>query len=224
MSTDKYIPFKDNEKLAAKAFYELCELFFDRNYGQTNKSEIELLMFHFCIEDILKKGDVVSDYNLSKQLGITQRKVRNLRIKENLVYPRNIDWKKELKNQIEKADYDRNTNKITIDISDPNVLIEIQEFLQENGAYIEKQLNSRLLIIKPNFLFALLTEIEEEKEKIIKLIEENMDKNEFKGMDSKTKWQKSIKIFEDSNTLFRFLENTLKYTITFSSLFNLIKK
>lgn len=47
-----------------------------------------------------------------------------------------------------------------MDIEDPNLYIELQNILQdEHNAYVKKQLNSRLLVIKPNHLFYLLASL-----------------------------------------------------------------
>ena len=89
---DQYeILFQNYDK--ARAFDQLAALFYDRNFSTVSKSEIELLMFSFYLEATIAahknaKGvlDYVlaSDYEISKQLGITQEKVRNLKIKKQV--------------------------------------------------------------------------------------------------------------------------------------------
>lgn len=164
----KYVPYKDDYKKAADAFYDLCNMFFDKNFGFATKSEIEIFLFHHLLESLRNDNEKISDYHLSKQIGITQQRIRNLRIKENLMYPSAIDILTEFEKLIQKASYDTNTKKIIIDIEDPNLYIELQHVLQEeHNAYIDKQLNSRLLIIKPNYLFSLLATLSENEKEII---------------------------------------------------------
>ena len=76
----------------AEAFDEIAELYYDKNFGTASKSEIDVLMFSIYINRILEQSEsemnTYSDYILSKYLGITQSKVKNLKIKKELIYPR----------------------------------------------------------------------------------------------------------------------------------------
>lgn len=140
----------------------IASKFFNRNFGQASKSEIELLMFHLYMEHRLKNKKSTTDYSLSKELGITQQRIRNLRIKEQLVYPREIDWKEYLAKQLDNARYD--DPLIVIDIPDPNVLIEIKNHLEESGKYVRLERNSRLLSMRIEFFLDLAIEIDEQKD------------------------------------------------------------
>lgn len=125
MKMKKYIPYHNDEGKAANAFYDLCNMFFDKNYGLATKSEIELFLFHHFIESHRQENKHISDQCLSKQLGSTQQRVRNLRIKENLQFPLEININTEFEKLIKKASYDKSTEKITMDIEDPNLYIEL---------------------------------------------------------------------------------------------------
>ena len=74
-----------------KAFDTLAELFYDRNFATASKSEIDLLMFSFYLDATItaytNEQNVLdytqaSDYHIGQQLGITQEKVRNLKVKK----------------------------------------------------------------------------------------------------------------------------------------------
>ena len=106
-------------------------------------------------------GESITDYSIGRELGITQQRVRNLKIKEQLKYPRNIDWKEELGELLKKARYD--DPNIVIDVPDPNVLIEIKNYLEENGMYVNTQLNSRLLSMRIEFFVDLALETDDSK-------------------------------------------------------------
>ncbi|MGI6348296.1 MAG: hypothetical protein ACOXZ0_00035 [Eubacteriales bacterium] len=100
-------------------------MFLNKNYGLATKSEFELLLFHHFMESHRHENKQISDYYLSKQLGIIQQRVRNLRVKENLQFPLEINIHTEFEKLIKKASYDRSTEKITMDIEDPNLYIEL---------------------------------------------------------------------------------------------------
>ena len=143
----EYVKFDDDEKI--KMFDEISNHFYNKNFGQFSKSEIELMMFNFYIQkmikDSLKEDGTVdyskcSEYRISKDLGITQQKVRNLKVKNQLVNPVEFDWKKEIAALMPNARYEN--KKVYINIPDPNLFYEIQNFLENEGSYIEKQLNS----------------------------------------------------------------------------------
>ena len=79
-----------------------------------NKDEKNVLHYNNC-----------SDYIISKELGITQQTVRNLKIKKQLVYPTQFDWKESLAKLTEHARYEEATRTIIINIPDPNLFYDI---------------------------------------------------------------------------------------------------
>lgn len=169
---EKYNELFDDEKHKAHCFDELASLFFDKNFSATSKSDIELLMFHFLMERMISMHQTdgildyiaCSDYNLSKILGITETRVRNLKIKKELAYPVKYNWIHSFANILNNSKLTKSLgNKVLITIPDPNVLIEVRNFLEENGDVVEKHLNSKILEINIEhlFLFALMFEKEE---------------------------------------------------------------
>ena len=166
----EYVKFDDDEKI--KMFDEISNHFYNKNFGQFSKSEIELMMFNFYIQkmikDSLKEDGTIdygkcSDYRISKDLGITQQRVRNLKVKNQLVNPLEFDWKKEIAALMPNARYEN--KKVYINIPDSNLFYEIQNFLENEGSYIEKQLNSKLLVIRIEYFIDLLMTLEEEPNK-----------------------------------------------------------
>lgn len=199
------IGFSNDEKI--QMFDEIASHFFDRNFGSFSKSDFDLLMFHFYINKMNASQshadyNICSDYSISKELGITQQRVRNLKIKENLIYPRsNYDWKKEFAALVKNARFD--DNKIKISISDPNLYIEIENYLEERGNYIEKNLNSKLMTIRIEYFIdlCLLFEDEKSKKQVIKEI-----KKQCKNADA------DIKHFDDNNVGKSLIETTANVT------------
>jgi hypothetical protein len=189
----KYIEFTNKEKV--EMFDEIAKKFYNHNFGTFSKSEMELMMFNFYIKKIVSTNvesdntlnyNYSSDYYISKDLGITQQKVNNLKIKNQLVNPIEFDWKKSFLKLVGNARFDNKSGKVLINIPDPNLYIEIKHYLENHGGYIETQLNRNLLKIRVEYFIQLLVEIEPEKERniIIKEIKkyikkENKDENIF---------------------------------------------
>lgn len=189
----QYVEFSDEEKI--KNFDEIVSNFYNSNFGHMSKTDIELLMFHLYIEKMIlqyKEADNTidykkcSDYKISKDLGITQQKVRNLKVKSQLIYPIEFDWKKSLMPLIKNARFDKNKTKIILNIPDPNLYYEIKNYIEEQGAYVEIQLNSKILQIRIEYFIELMLLCEKEKtrKQIIKQLktdfkESNKDENTF---------------------------------------------
>lgn len=180
----KYVSFTEKEK--AILFDRISAYFYEANFGQASKSDIELMMFRFYIEKMIadnraEDGTIdytkCSDYKISKDLGITQQRVRNFKVKNQLICPIEYDWKTALAHLTENARYDKVTKKVTLNIPDPNLYLEIQNFIEENGAYVEKQLNSKVLQLRAEYYIDLILSLEDSmtRKEIIKEI-----KREFK--------------------------------------------
>lgn len=159
------------------AFEQLENLYYKKNFGQATKQEIDMLMFHLYMEKLRQSSGKISDYKISKELGITQSRVRNYRIKEQLLYPREIDWKDELSKSLSCARYD--PPYIVVDIPDPNVMIEIKNYLEEKGKYTVSQNNTRLLTLRVEFYLDLAVELdpESDKKKIYKSLVKKVKKD-----------------------------------------------
>lgn len=51
----------------------------------------------------------------------------------------------------ENTRYDQDTGKVILSIPNPNLALEIQNFIEDSGAYVEKQLNAKLLQIRAEY-------------------------------------------------------------------------
>ncbi len=133
----------DEEK--AKAFDRIAEQFYARNFGRMTKSDFEALLFDIYLEACLQKQKRFDDYTLSRELGITQSRVRNLKVRKELLYPHEgFDWKQSFVDCIKDARFDDVKRLVKLHISDVNVLIELRNYLEEHGWYDEYQLNPKL--------------------------------------------------------------------------------
>lgn len=232
----KFVNFTEEDKI--KMFDEIASHFYNANFGQMSKSDIELLMFHFYIEKMVSENssedgvidyNKCSDYKISHDLGITQQRVRNLKIKNQLVYPIEYDWKLALAKLTENARYDKVSKKIIMNIPDPNLYLEIQNFIEEKGAYVEKQLNSKILQIRVEYYIELalaLENVDNQKKFIKKLKQFFKDKgkndNEFDENNiGKSLIEMTVNITEIVANISNVIPNQ---SVVLTSLFKLINK
>lgn len=181
----------------AEYFDKIAELFYCGNFGATNKSEIELLMFSIFMEEMIKHNSYdgvldykkCSDFNMAKLLGIPQEKVRTLKIKKQARYPEEFDWRKSLESIKNSIVYDSDKKRIIIPVNDPNLYLAIKNVIEEHDGYIEIQRGANVLQMRPSHFFVLMywgIEDDEErkyiKKKVIaelnaKNIDDNLDES-----------------------------------------------
>ena len=187
MMDGKFMNWTNEEK--ARMFDEISKHYYNKNFGTFSKSDMDLLMFHFYLQKLVddnkdEKGQLnynqVSDYKISNKLGITQSRVKSLKIKKQLIYPIEYEWKTAFASLIPNARYDETKKLIILSVADPNLFIEIDNYIEENGGYIEYQLNGKLLQMRVEFFveLAILAEDESNKGKIIKKLKEQIKKSD----------------------------------------------
>lgn len=138
--------FTDFEKI--QLFDKISALYFERNFGSTSKSDLETLLFSEYIEHCIREKEPFDDYTLSKQLGITQSRVRALKERKELKYPHEgFDWRQAFAEAVQYAKYDSNDHYVKVIIEDINVLTEVRHFIENKGWYDECSLNRKLLRI-----------------------------------------------------------------------------
>lgn len=187
-------------KEKVELFDKIATQFYEANFGQLSKADMELMMFQIYYEKLVKQsrfedGTIdyckCSDYKISHELGITQQRVRNLKVRNQLRNPIEYKWQAALARLTDNARYDRRSGKVIINIPDPNLFLEIQNFIEEQGAFVEKQLNSKILQIRAEYYIALIISMEPEKSRkeIVKLL-----KKQFKisGKDEEAFDEKNI--------------------------------
>lgn len=185
--------FSTNEKVLA--FDELSKRFYNRNFGTMTKSDVETLFFHLYIEHLLDNNLPFDDYTMSKQLGITQSKVRGLKLRKELQYPRKgFDWRSAFVSYIEHADYDADSQTVRMNIPDINVLTELRYFMETNGWYDEYQLNPKLFRCKADFFAELCFKLSEEAISLDTSAEKKLAdiQKEIKADDTKSAIQKIL--------------------------------
>ncbi len=137
-----------SEKEKLKLADKVIDLYFNQNFGSTSKSDLETLLFSEYIEHCLNAGENFDDYTLSKQLGITQARIRTLKERKELRYPRvGFDWRESFAIEIRNAKYDENDHYVKVIVQDVNVMSELRHYIEEKGWYDECSLNRKLLRI-----------------------------------------------------------------------------
>ena len=142
----------------AQLFDKIAENYYNANFGYFSKSQIDLLMFSIYLDKLIDAKQNFDDYTISKQLGVVQSTVRQLKKKKQLIYPRKYNWYDAFLEYSEHAVFD-GTDRIIINIPDPNVHLELQHAIEEMGGFVEVQLNSKLLKIPPGYYIELLLKI-----------------------------------------------------------------
>lgn len=175
------IMFDDySEKRKAKLFDQISGKYFDKNFGTMTKSEFELLLFNMLLEYLRdNKPNELSDYRISKILGISQTRVRNLKQRAELVYPRKDFedvWKEYFKNYIQYARYDEKTGLVKVNIADITVITELRNFMEENKWYDEYQLNPKLFQCPVEIFLDLCQKIDGKEIQLTQKSIENIEK------------------------------------------------
>lgn len=138
--------FKPEEKIAV--FDEIANNYFHKNFGSMTKVDLETLLFSKYIDHCIGEKIPFDDYTLSKELGITQSRVRSLKERKELKYPYvDTKWKDVFAESVKSAKYDKQDHLVKIIIQDVNVMNEIRHFIEEKGWYDEISLNRKLLRI-----------------------------------------------------------------------------
>ena len=168
------VEFKPNEKI--QLFDKISALYFNRNFGTMSKADFETLLFSEYIEHCLNSDENIDDYVLSKQLGLTQSRIRSLKERKELKYPRkDFDWKKSLADEIKNAKYDENDRSIKVIIQDVNVMHEIRHYIENCGWYDECTQNKKLLKISLDCFIDIFIENDEIFSEETRKILENLD-------------------------------------------------
>ena len=100
-----------------------------------------------------------------------------------------------------------------ISIPDPNLYYEIQNFIEEQGAYIEKTLNSKHLVIRTAYFVDLILSVEPERNRneIVKMI-----KKDYKEQ------CKDDKPFDDKNIGKSLIEGAINVTTLLANISSIV--
>ena len=201
------------EKHAAVRLSEAA--MFSKQFGSFSKTDFEVLMFTIYLDSL--PNVQIYDYMISQQLGITESKVRNLRIKSQLLYPKKLYWEEVLASAIKVGSYNEKDNTITITIEDPSCHARIRYEIESSCGTASLNLNSKQLTIPIESLLSVAISQEKDKEKILsewnkmwlregkdkeRITRESLTKRIFKGIGSAVSFVGMSKdIFETTGSI-----------------------
>ena len=154
-----------------KFFEEMSVAFYNQNFGTKTKSEIELIMFKYyfeaakkyATEDGVLNENLISDYKIGCDLGISPVKVRNLRLKVELQSQDKYDWQEELIKVLSKSqnlDKSKDNEYIQITIRSKKLFYAVEDWIEDNGKTLDITLNAKQLKIPKKSFYNLLKEIQ----------------------------------------------------------------
>lgn len=157
--------FSTAEEKAA-AFDKIAERYYCMNFGTLSKTDLDVLMFSIFIEQIYNSDpsdfSSYSDYRLSKQLGITQTRVSNLKVRKELLYPyENFDWRSSFLRISDRAVLEN--GKVKLFIPDKNLYLEVKNAIENLGGFVEMQLTPTLLQVDLAYFLDLILAIDDTK-------------------------------------------------------------
>ena len=126
---------------------DFYNMFYNKNFGSVSRADIDTFLFtvYYQLQKKLESTSV-DDYSLSHELGITETKVRNLKVRMELKYPsKEKSWKREFISLIQKAKYDKEDCHVKVMIPDVNVLNEVKHYIEQLGLFDDVTLNHKLL-------------------------------------------------------------------------------
>lgn len=129
---------------------ELVKFYFEPSFGARSKSDIDLMMFKIYYAGL--NGEGSSDIEISRDLKITQAKVRSLKNRLRLVYPQESGedlghYLEELFATTKYIHYNEKSDKIEITVLDSILYENIKDCLEEGGACLDITLNPKLFSI-----------------------------------------------------------------------------
>lgn len=135
--------------------------FENQNFGSVSKADFETYIFSLYIENLLDNKENFDDYTIGKHLGLTISRVRSLKERKELKYPREgYNWKDSFIECVKNAKFDETTHLVKISIPDVNVLKDLRYFLEKNGWYDEYQLNPKLFQCRADVFYDLCIKLD----------------------------------------------------------------
>ena len=158
--------FSKDEK--ERAFDRIIDEYFSKSFGSMSKTNIDILFFSVYQEHCIESGKNSDDYSMAQELGISQGRIRSLKMNAELQYPRQeFNWKNQFAEYIKKAIYDKNKDMIKVMIPDVIVMNELRHYLEIKGWFDEYSLNPKLFQCRVDFFLDLCESLKDENENLL---------------------------------------------------------
>lgn len=138
---------------------------FSNKFNTFTKSDFELLMFTAYLDSCSKP---IRDYDISIALGMPETKVRNLRLKSQLVYPKNLLWKEELAECIKHGSYDKGSKLVTVTFEDPSVKALVKNEIEKQFGTVNLSFNNKQLVMPVDSFVILAVFTDDKPEQALK--------------------------------------------------------
>lgn len=190
----------DKDKLFTRI--EEAELF-SKHFGSFTKSDYEVLMFTIFLDSM---DDEVRDYDISIALGITESKVRTLRVKSQLLYPRELKWVEQLTSALDHGLYV--DGMITITLENPSVRNMIRNEVESKYGTVNISLNSKQLVLPVESYLLLAACAEKDTDTVLQELNKQFIKDEeIIGGIQKEKFK--ARIFKNVNNVAEAIQNVI---------------
>ena len=181
---------------------EEAELF-SKHFGSFTKSDYEVLMFTVFLDSM---EDEVRDYDISIALGITESKVRTLRVKSQLLYPRELKWVEQLTSALDHGFYV--DGMITITLENPSVRNMIRNEVESKYGTVNISLNSKQLVLPVESYLLLAACAEKDTDTVLQELNKRFIKDkEIIGGIQKEKFK--ARIFKNVNNVAEAIQNVI---------------
>lgn len=147
-----------------RAFDRIAACCLNHNFGTLGKADFELLLFSIYLDNARETGAPTDDYTISRELGLTQQRVRGLKIKQHLRDGNDIDWKRMLAQQASKPHYSQDERYIMLTFDEPAVMIEVQHYIEQKGGFVDFSFNPKVLKMPIQSFALLMVELGIEKD------------------------------------------------------------
>ena len=183
---------------------------FSNHFRSYSKQDYEILMFTVFLDSI---KDYVRDYDISIALGIPESKVRNLRLKSQLLYPKELSLADELTKSLSHGYYDSSTQMITVTIEDPSVQALIKYNIEKDFGTVGRSLNSKQLILPIESFLLLAAHTENDPDTLLTELNSRLQK-ETKSTDIVVRKDLKARFLRSVPDIASFLNNIVTlYTV-----------
>lgn len=162
--------FKPEEK--QEAFDRIAKLFYERNFGATPKSEVELVMYDIIRDKFMNEDGAIRINETAKALGLTRTRVDSLEERRTMKYGNSSDdWKEVFKKACEKAQVEN--DKISICIPNRSMVGDIKSVIEEKYyGVVDLSLNSHVLILPKSSFMLIVYELadSEDRDRLIEMV------------------------------------------------------
>ena len=135
----------------AEDFRRLIDKYFGRGFASLTKTEVEIYLFDIYMAKLERENMVSSYYQIGRQLGISESRVRTLAEKRSLLFQEQPDMQECLLYLMEQAPANLvgqdKEQRLRIQINDVNYLHALQDYLESQAMGYEPELSGKALRI-----------------------------------------------------------------------------